>query len=82
MTHKKIRTEPKMLIFEQNPLEHSKMVLKEHFSVLIFCLALKKKRILRSRRRRTTMFGAISYSAYWAKSCRSSAICGTNEKKL
>ena len=39
------------------------MALKEHFTVFIFCLALKKKCILRSRRRRIIMFGALSYSA-------------------
>ncbi len=49
--------------FRKNPLEHCKVALKEDFTVFIFCLALKKKIILCSRRRRTTMFGVLSYSA-------------------
>jgi hypothetical protein len=63
MTLKKILYGTQNATFRKNPLEHSKMALKEHFTVFIFCLALKKKGILRSRRRRTIMFGALSYSA-------------------
>jgi hypothetical protein len=65
ITLRKIPKGPKMQIFRKNSLKHCKMALKEHFTVFIFCLALKKKCILRSRRRRTTMFGALSYGAWW-----------------
>jgi hypothetical protein len=63
MTLKKIPMEPKMLIFEKNPLKHSQMTLKEHFTEFVFCLSLKTKCILRCRRRRRTLFGALSYGA-------------------
>ncbi len=59
----KIPMGPKMLIFEKNPLKHSQMTLKEHFTEFIFCLSLKKKCILRCRRRRRTLFGALSFGA-------------------
>jgi hypothetical protein len=36
--------------FQNNPLKLCKTALKEHFTVFIFCLALKKKCILRSRK--------------------------------
>jgi hypothetical protein len=60
MTLKKIPEGPKMLSFEKIRCQ---MTLKKHFTVLNFCLSLKKKCILRCRRRRTTMFGALSYGA-------------------
>ncbi len=47
----------------KNLLKHCKMALTEHFTLFIFCVALKKKCILRSRRRCTTIFGALSYGA-------------------
>jgi hypothetical protein len=36
--------------FQNNPLNIFKIALKENFTVFIFCLALKKKCILRSRK--------------------------------
>ncbi len=56
MTLKKIPKGSKMLIFEKK----STVTLSND---LIFCLSLKKKCILRCRRIRTTMFGALSYGA-------------------
>jgi hypothetical protein len=63
MPQKTIPKGPEKLIFEKINLEHCKTDLEEQFTVFIFCLALKKKFILRCRRRRLTMFGALSYSA-------------------
>jgi hypothetical protein len=58
----KIPVGPKMLVFEKI---NSNIVtaLEEHFTEVTFVPALKKKYILRSRRRRTTIFGAFSYGA-------------------
>ena len=63
MPQKTIPKGPEKQIFEKINLEHCKTDIEEHFTVFIFCLALKKKFILRCRRRRLTMFGALSYSA-------------------
>jgi hypothetical protein len=49
--------------------EHHIIVFKEHIRVFLLDLACKKKCIVRSRRRRISMFGAISNSTKWAKSC-------------
>ncbi len=64
MTLKKNSYGTKNANFRKNPLKHSQMTLKEHFTEFIFCLYLKKKCILRCRRRRRTLFGALSYGAF------------------
>ncbi len=48
--------------------EHHIDVIEEHIRVFLLGLACKKKCIVRSRRRRISMFGAFSYSAKWVKS--------------
>ena len=39
------------------------VAIKEHIEVFLLGLAYKKKRIVRIRKRRISMFGAFSYSA-------------------
>jgi hypothetical protein len=42
--------------------EHHIVAIKEHFRAFLLGLACKKKCIVRSRRRRISMFGKFSYS--------------------
>ncbi len=49
-------------------LKNHKVAIKEHIRVFLLGVACKKKCIVRSRRRRISMFGAFSYSTKWVKS--------------
>ncbi len=60
--------ERKRTNFKKLLYEHHIVAIKEHIRVFLLGLACKKKCIVRSRRRRRSMFVAFSFSAKWAKS--------------
>jgi hypothetical protein len=53
----------KKTIFKKILYEHHIVAIKEHIRVFLLGLAGKKKCIVRSRRRRLSMFGTFSYCA-------------------
>jgi hypothetical protein len=55
--------ERKWTIFKKIFNEHHIVAIEEHIRIFLLGLACKKKCIVRSRRRRISMFGAFSYSA-------------------
>jgi hypothetical protein len=55
--------ERKKTIFKKILYEHHTVAFREYIRVYLLGLACKKKFIVRSRRRRISMFGAFSYSA-------------------
>jgi hypothetical protein len=55
--------ERKRTIFKKILYEYHIVAIREHIRVCLLGLACKKKCIVRSRRRRISMFGAFSYSA-------------------
>ncbi len=55
--------ERKRAVFKKIHYEHHIVAIKGHLGVFLLGLACKTKCIVRSRRRRISMFGAFSYSA-------------------